>query len=58
MKKNVFWLLAAMFIPASAVVAQDDYDEPQQIALSLQERQMVDNNNDFAFGSSARCAAR
>ena len=49
MKKNVFWLLAAMFIPASAVVAQDDYDEPQQIALSLQERQMVDNNNDFAF---------
>lgn len=49
MKKNVFWLLAAMFIPASAVQAQDDYDEPQQIALSLQERQMVDNNNDFAF---------
>ena len=42
MKKNVFWLLAAMLIPTSAVVAQDDYDEPQQIALSEQERQMVD----------------
>ncbi len=49
MKKNVLWLFAALMLSASAIQAQEDYKEPPQIELNGQERQLVANNNDFAF---------
>jgi len=51
MKKKCFWLLAAMLLTtANTIYAQDDYDnEPPQISLTQQERQLIQSNNDFAF---------
>ena len=43
-------LLAAMLLTtANHVFAQDGYNEPPQISLSQQERQLIESNNDFAF---------
>ena len=50
MKKNMFWLLAAMLpMTAATVHAQDDLEIVPEISLTQQERQLVNSNNDFAF---------
>ena len=49
MKQRTIWMLAAMLLATATAFAQEGTQAPKQISLTDQERELVQNNNDFAL---------